>query len=271
MLHTQTFVLPLNASQRNTAYCHVDPPAEQCRFSIGLKMMISVCRCCVRLLSSCSHFNSFSTHTHTHTHTHTYTHMHTHTHINKHTPHTYTHLSTAIMGPFSLTSVQNILSSITYTNNAIEPTAGLRSISFQVYDGVHTSNVMTVSLLVVLVPDAPPLVVCGPGQAFTEQSITPIVVAPVIVISDQDTDHIISNATIFISNPAPGDRLSLTIPPGYPGLSVAQQSITSLLVYGDKLDTIYQVSVSPPTQPPPHTHTHTTTTPHTHNTHATMT
>uniref|UniRef100_A0A1X7V4J9 Cadherin domain-containing protein n=1 Tax=Amphimedon queenslandica TaxID=400682 RepID=A0A1X7V4J9_AMPQE len=121
------------------------------------------------------------------------------------TPHSIT-----ISGPAPLLIYQQILSTITYTNTAPEPSMGNRSIQYRVNDGIFSSDIIQSTVSVSLINDNPLILTCdGQTNQFTEGSGEAIFIGPSVSVSDLDSDHVISGADVMIVNGFSGDFISL--------------------------------------------------------------
>ena len=147
-----------------------------------------------------------------------------------------------ITGGASASVYQQALSTITYTNTAPEPSHSPRTLSYQVFDDVFPSNVITATLNVALVDDNVLMLSCGVGVAtFVEGSQNPISVADGLTLVDMDEDHVITGATVTLQSPQEGDALAVNSSQ-VPGLAVGYQGETEIAVSGSASDEEYQVS-----------------------------
>lgn len=96
-----------------------------------------------------------------------------------------------------------------YFNGAIEPLADtVRLVHFQVFDGTFSSNVLTGVVNITLVDDNPLTLDCGAGVvSFTEGSGSPVSLTGFLTLSDLDTDHTVSAASVAIVNAQEGDEI----------------------------------------------------------------
>lgn len=147
-----------------------------------------------------------------------------------------------ITGGASASVYQQALSSVTYTNTAPEPSHSPRTLSYQVFDDVFPSNIITATLNIALVNDNVLMLSCGVGVVtFVEGSQNPISVADGLTLVDMDEDHVITGATVTLQSPQEGDALAVN--PSLPSdLAVSYQGETGITVSGSASDEEYQVS-----------------------------
>ncbi|WP_156448700.1 hypothetical protein [Mycobacterium sp. NAZ190054] len=107
-------------------------------------------------------------------------------------------------GTASVAAYQQLLASVTLTSNM----AGLKSVTFGVVDAEGNTNSVPAGTVVTVlgVPGSSiaPVLVATPVAAGTAGS--PIVVSPIVVIADLDSDELAS-ATVTVGDPAAGDVL----------------------------------------------------------------
>lgn len=85
-----------------------------------------------------------------------------------------------------------------------------REVTFQVHDGTFPSNILVGIIKIVLVNDNPLVLNCGMGVAsFTEEAESPVALTGSLTLSDNDTDHVLTGATIAIANAQEGDEISV--------------------------------------------------------------
>ncbi len=117
-----------------------------------------------------------------------------------------------LSGDASISVYQQALSSVTYSNQADEPTYDvIREVVFSVYDGAQYSNEVRGQISITLVDDQPLILMCGVGMAtFIEGSALPVELSPSLNLMDGDEDHVIVLANISVSNPQTGDSIQVT-------------------------------------------------------------
>jgi gliding motility-associated-like protein len=115
----------------------------------------------------------------------------------------------AFTGAASLTSYQALLRSISYSNISDNPSTVIRSISFQVFDGLDNSNIVSRQVNVSSVND-PPVAVNDSG-ATTEESFA---VVPNISANDTDVDGTVVVSSIDLDPATAGQQISSTVPQG---------------------------------------------------------
>ena len=103
-----------------------------------------------------------------------------------------------LTGSDTVAHYQQVLRSVTYNNSSQNPTTTARAISFKVNDGTLDSNVVTTSVAITAVDNAPVLTAGGGSPAFTEGG-GPVAVDPLIAVSDVDSTNLAS-ATVTITN-----------------------------------------------------------------------
>ncbi len=98
-----------------------------------------------------------------------------------------------------------------YFNEAIEPTLDpARLVQFHVFDDRYASNI-TGFVNISLVNDNNLTLDCGAGLfSFTEGSNTPVFLAGLLSLSDLDTDHTVSEASVEITNAQLGDEIAVS-------------------------------------------------------------
>lgn len=149
-------------------------------------------------------------------------------------------------GNATLAAYQQALASVIYFNGAIEPSREpVRLVQFQVFDGIFSSNTVTGSVNIILVDDNPLQLDCGAGVVnFTEGSGSSIALADSLTLSDLDSNHIVSGASVIITNEQEGDEIlvdssltgSISIEPSGGG------SRTWVDLVGEAMAMQYQVS-----------------------------
>ena len=145
-------------------------------------------------------------------------------------------------GRGTLAAYEMALSSVVYSNTAVEPTRTNRTVSFQVYDGINFSNIANGTIYIALVNDNPLLLMCGAGIAnFAEGSEIPTPLTELLTLMDADVDHMITGAEVSVQNPQVGDELTLGADSG---LTITRVSDTVIVVTGVAEDSVYQVRVS---------------------------
>jgi len=103
-----------------------------------------------------------------------------------------------LTGSATLAEYQEALRGVTYENtNALNPTSGSRTISFQVNDGTDTSTPATSTVTVTSVNDLP-VVSPDPLRSFTEGDAA-LAVAPNLTLSDNDSTTM-TGATVTIAS-----------------------------------------------------------------------
>lgn len=130
-----------------------------------------------------------------------------------------------------------------YFNGIDEPPSDSinRLVLFQVFDAAFSSNVLTGEIAFTLVDDNPLLLNCGVGVvSFTEGAEFPVSLAGSLTISDLDSDHVVSAASVAIGNPQQGDAISVSSSLA-PAISVQHIDSTRIVLAGDAMDTDYQV------------------------------
>ena len=142
-----------------------------------------------------------------------------------------------LFGSAHISSYEQALSSITYINNALEPTGENRTVIFQVSDSVHSSNELVGTIFVRLEDDNPLILSCDPGIVDFIEGSGPINLAESLMLSDVDSNHEISSAIVLIENSEVGDAINLT-----PSGSFNVQTTTeSILIVGVGNAAQYQV------------------------------
>lgn len=154
-----------------------------------------------------------------------------------------------ITGAGTVATYQQALASVQYFNGAEEPSASsLREVEFRVHDGDFFSNVATGFVNITLLDDNPAMLDCGNRMvSFTEDSSTPVPLASFLTLSDRDTDHFFTGASVAITNPQEGDEIVVD---GTLSASVRVQlvSTTRIELTGDATGMEYQVRISTPTE-----------------------
>ncbi len=136
---------------------------------------------------------------------------------------------------------QQALSTVTYSNRADEPADDVtRVVTFQVYDGVYFSEEVSGSINISLISDQPTMLMCGAAMAtFEEGSTTPTLLTSSLVLMDLDADHVITSATVTVSNAQMGD--SIAVNSTVAGSLRVVSTGGSIVVSGDGSATQYQV------------------------------
>ena len=135
-------------------------------------------------------------------------------------------------------SYQQALRTVTYQNNATEPTHTNRQLTFQVFDELFSSNVLEGTITIALIDDNEFVLVCGSEpQVFTEGSSEAILISLGLSLTDLDADHSITGAEISITNPNNGDELNINT---NSELAVAKES-TVIYITGNAQSIEYQV------------------------------
>lgn len=147
-------------------------------------------------------------------------------------------------GRGTIGTYQQAFASIVYFNGASEPTMNpVRQVQFQVFDGVFRSNVVTGFINVTLLNDNPLMLNCGAGMSsFIEDSETPIPLAGFLTLSDLDSNHIVSAASVIITNPQEGDEIQVDSSLAGP-IGIQQSGGTRLALTGAATAMQYQVRV----------------------------
>lgn len=116
----------------------------------------------------------------------------------------------------------------------------MRVVTFQVFDGVHSSAPVSGQINISLVSDQPIMLSCGVSMTtFEEGSTTPTQLTPSLVLVDLDVDHVISSATVTISNAQMGD--SIRVDSVVAGSLSVVNSGESVSIRGDGSATQYEV------------------------------
>ena len=137
---------------------------------------------------------------------------------------------------------QQALSAITYINTANEPTRDPpRRVEMQVFDGQFFSNIATGFVSISLVDDNRLMLLCGGGlPTLTEGSTTPLPIATSLTVSDLDTDHMLSSATVTLENAQAGDEIQVNESTSGE-LTVEQSSGVLITISGQAMAAQYQV------------------------------
>jgi hypothetical protein len=101
--------------------------------------------------------------------------------------------SLTFTGPASLTDMQTFLQNVTYTDNALNPSAGDRIITIQGNDGLNLSNVTTST--VTITADTPPNI--SPQTFAIGENSANTTAVGTVVASDADVGDFISNYSII--------------------------------------------------------------------------
>jgi hypothetical protein len=107
----------------------------------------------------------------------------------------------SLSGASSVANYQAALRSVTYFNSSDNPSTATRAISYQVDEGAaanHASNVVTATVAVTAVNDAPVLDAADGSLSFTENQ-APTAIDTVLTASDADSTDLVS-ATVSISD-----------------------------------------------------------------------
>jgi Ca2+-binding RTX toxin-like protein len=110
-----------------------------------------------------------------------------------------------LTGTASLAAYQTILRSVTYANSSDTPTVAARSIEFQVNDEAGASNVVSRSVDITAVNDAPTIAPAAGAVSFTEKGAA-IGVTGGLTLADPDSPNLAS-ATVRITNFVAGEDL----------------------------------------------------------------
>lgn len=139
---------------------------------------------------------------------------------------------------------QQALASVVYSNTNPEPmTPGTtREVDFLVFDGTFSSNVLVGFIEIVLVDDNPLTLDCGVGVAsFTEEAESPVTLTGSLALSDLDADHVVSGASLAITNAQQGDEISVNSSSLSPSISVRLSNGTHIDLAGRANTMEYQV------------------------------
>lgn len=136
-----------------------------------------------------------------------------------------------LTGTSSVANYQTALQSVRYSNTSENPSTSPRTVSFQVDDGQstnHASNVVTATVSVTAVNDAPVLGGASPTLAYTENQ-TATAINTVLTVSDVDSTSI-TGATVSIgTNFSSGqDVLGFTDQNGITGTYSATTGVLTL-------------------------------------------
>lgn len=129
-----------------------------------------------------------------------------------------------------------------YFNGIEEPPSDSenRLVLFQVFDAVFSSNILTAEISFTLVDDNPLLLNCGAGVVgFVEGAEFPVSLTSSLTLSDLDSDHVISSASVAIGNPQEGDEISVNS--SLTSAISIQDNSNRIVLSGDAMDTDYQV------------------------------
>ena len=123
-----------------------------------------------------------------------------------------------LLGPASISDFQRTMSTLTYTNMAEEPAPATRVISVQAHDGVFTSEVEYIRVLIELVNDVPVVDLNGPELPGRDvivnyiEGIGALAIASNATLTDNDHSYLLQ-ATVVIVNPLdmPNEALAVSI------------------------------------------------------------
>ena len=136
--------------------------------------------------------------------------------------------------------MHDIFDQLTYKNLAQEPIPTPRRIEFNVSDGVFDSSI--VGTIFFNLTNNHPLVLQCPSSnslVYTEGS-DELLIAQQLVLSDDDQDHIITRASVLISNNQTGD--SITVDSNLLGsLTLVSSTSSKLQIIGIDNSLHYQV------------------------------
>ena len=120
-----------------------------------------------------------------------------------------------VSGTASEPDYQTVLSSLTYTDHALEPSPGIRNVSLQCYDDQLSSNVLLVSVDVVLINDNP-IMIEAESQLLTfveGESTLPVGVATGVQLIDLDVGSEVTWVRLSLENPREVGRETLSVSP----------------------------------------------------------
>ena len=126
-----------------------------------------------------------------------------------------------VIGQAPVSAYQQILGAIKYYNNNPEPQAGVREVTITVYDGIHWSDPVTLSIVIQLVNDQLPRVsVVNQTVVFKEQGAA-VPVATGISVLDLDSGmFLLNSASVTILQPQDGSNESLFMDPVFSNRNV---------------------------------------------------
>ena len=130
---------------------------------------------------------------------------------------------------------------VVYQNAAQEPDHAQRQITFQVIDGLFTSNLLEGVISINLTNDNPLVLMCPTaGAHFTEDIQVSVNITQGLSLSDQDNNHAVTGARIEVSNAQNGDIIAI-MPPSSSSLSLNLMSATLIQINGTTTTVEYQV------------------------------
>jgi hypothetical protein len=147
----------------------------------------------------------------------------------------------SLTGSSSITNYQLALRNVTYSDTSSNPSLLSRTISFTVNDGALNSNIVTRTINIIPVNDAPVLAIGDNPSIFTEKS-SGVTVDSNITLADVDNANI-TNATIIITgNFTSGeDVLSFVNQAGITGIYSNSIGVLSLTGLSNRMS--YQVAL----------------------------
>ena len=118
----------------------------------------------------------------------------------------YTAPTLTLTGADSVANYQQVLRSVTYENTSDSPSTTPRALDFQANDGLANSNIVTTTLGVTAVNDAPVLTAGGGSPTFTEDG-APVTVDPALTVTDGDSTDLASAVVTITNLLNPGEEI----------------------------------------------------------------
>ncbi len=146
-------------------------------------------------------------------------------------------------GQSTIAVYQQALASVLYFNGANEPsTQPSRRVQFQVFDGIFYSNSIVGLINITLVDDNRLVLDCGAGiSSFSEGQQVPVLLASFLSLSDLDSNHVVSGASVMITNAQQGDSIQFDSSLVMGSISIAQLDEARIELSGIVMAMQYQV------------------------------